>query len=101
MLYTSLILSHHHSHIHTYFFISLSKKKTILKEVKKREEDYLYFLFLSHYTHTDASHFYLSWKKHKNIIKGHKKKEKAEGTSMLVSFSFDLFFLIFIILFKS
>jgi len=27
ILYTSLILSHHHSHIHTSFFISISKQK--------------------------------------------------------------------------
>jgi len=47
ILYTSLILSHHHSHIHTSFFISL--KKNILKEVEEKEENILYTLSSSHY----------------------------------------------------
>jgi len=40
-IYTSLILSHHQYHIHTSFFISLSKqneKKNILKEVENRKK---------------------------------------------------------------
>jgi len=46
ILYTSLILSHHHSHIHTPFLISL--KKNILKEVEKRRRKHsLPSLFLS------------------------------------------------------
>jgi len=43
--YTSLILSHHYSHIHTTFFIFL--KKNIEGGRKKREENILYTLFLS------------------------------------------------------
>jgi len=35
ILYTSLILSHHHSHIQT-SFLSLFQKKNILKEVEKK-----------------------------------------------------------------
>ena len=70
ILYTSLILFHHHSHIHT-SFLSLfqTKQKNILKEVEKQYS--LLFLSLSHY-HPHTS-FIISIEKNR---KGEKKKRE-------------------------
>jgi len=62
-----------------------------LKEVKKRRFSILSLSLSLPPTQTHIIFISLE-KKHKNIIKGGKKKGKAEGTSLLVSFSFDLFF---------
>ena len=61
---------------HTPPFLSLFQKKSILKEVEKKEKKTFSTLSLSLITtHKDTSHLYLYWKnKHKNIRKGSKKK---------------------------
>ena len=84
--YTSLILSDHHSHIHTSFFISL--EKNILKEVEKKEENILYTLSFSHYhRHRHLASLSLLEKQTQNITKGSKnKKEKRKGEEILKIF---------------
>jgi len=84
-LYTSLILSHHHFHIHTSFFISLSRKN-ILKEVEKKERRKQFYIFSLSLitTHINISNFYLYWKnKHKNIRKGSQKRKKGDFENFL------------------
>ena len=106
-LYTSLILSHHHSHIHTSFFISLSKQKKHIEGGRRSKENILYTLSFSLIiTHTEPSHFYFSWKKNTKILEKEAKIKKErkgeeiskifEGTSLSVLSSFDLVFPIFI-----
>jgi len=63
--YTSLILSDHHSHIHTSFFISLPKQKKHIEgdnnRKKKKKKNILYTISFYLITiHIDTSHFYLS-----------------------------------------
>jgi len=113
-LYTSLILSHHHSHIHTSFFISLSKQKKHIEGGRRSKENILYTLSFSLIiTHTEPSHFYFSWKKNTKILEKEAKIKKErkgeeiskifEGTSLLIAFFFLLiyFFQFLLYFFKS
>jgi len=71
ILYTFLILSHHHSHIHNPFSISLSKKniKEHIEGGRKKKHS-LHSLFLSHYHPTQTHLIFISLeKKNKNIRK--------------------------------
>jgi len=78
ILYTSLILSHHHSHIHK-SFLSLLKKHIEGVRAKKKKKTFSTLSLSLITTHIDTSHLYLYWKnKHKNIRKESKKKRKEK-----------------------
>ena len=71
IFYTSLILSHHHSHTHLLFYLSFKKK--YIKGGRKRRKHSLHSLFVSHYyPHKPISFLSLLKKKQKNIRKGDK-----------------------------
>ena len=84
ILYTYLILFHHHSHIHTSFLISLQKKR-IEGGRQKEEENILYTLSSSHYhPHRHLSSLSLL-EKQTQIRKGSKnKKEKRKGEELKI-----------------
>jgi len=73
ILYTSLILSHHHSHIHTSSFISLNKKH--IEGGRKSKKIIFSTLPLSFSLPPTHLFYYLSWTK---IDK--EKRKKREGS---------------------
>jgi len=78
-LYTSLILSNHHSHTHLIFLSLFQQKKKHIEGGRKKKAKKTFSTLSPSLitTHIDTSHFYLYWKnKHKNIRKGSKKKKK-------------------------
>jgi len=75
ILSISLILSHHHSHIHTSFLISLKQKHI----EGGRKKNILYTLSLPLIiTHIDTSRLYLYWKNKHKLEKEAKTKKKRE-----------------------